>query len=238
MTTIRIFGPLGTEVSIDGRRYEIVALGEGDTVWRTKCEACETPFFVEARAGYLPTGKRCEEHKGKKLVQGVAGLVELSDAAMVQLQGKYPQGMMPVAQMLPAQPATPIYPPEQLEIMRRAYEAVRRTGPNLSGMIGHHVGDEADTTIEARIGDEKLSGVIAPQTAAHTPHEDHLPATAEDMLAELAELSEPEAPELSAEEQAEQVWRPRLKLYAMNKMWQPSWGPRPGQTGCEVPEWL
>jgi hypothetical protein len=31
------------------------------------------------------------------------------------------------------------------------------------------------------------------------------------------------------------LWERRLGLYQSSRLWQPAWGPRPGQPGCEVP---
>src|SRR5271157_5569229 len=98
---IRIFGPVGTEVHMDGRRFECVALAEAGVTWRSKCPVCETPVFVETKGGYLPPAKRCAEHRGKKL--GPPPPSEVSDEEAAAIQGVFPTGMMSIDQMLPVE---------------------------------------------------------------------------------------------------------------------------------------
>lgn len=64
------------------------------------------------------------------------------------------------------------------------------------------------------------------------------PATPEAALADMrleyaemaAELDEPPPPPDEWE-----VWERRLSTFQAQRLWHPSWGPRPGQTGCLVP---
>lgn len=61
-----------------------------------------------------------------------------------------------------------------------------------------------------------------------------------DMAAELAEYAEDEDDTPQPPDDAEQddLWSRRLSLHRNMRMWKPEWGPRPGQTGCNVPAHL
>lgn len=56
-----------------------------------------------------------------------------------------------------------------------------------------------------------------------------------DMAEELASYQDDEDALPPADPDA--VWRKRLQLLAI-RLWQPEWGPRPGQEGCKVPQHL
>ena len=60
---------------------------------------------------------------------------------------------------------------------------------------------------------------------------------ADGMMAELAELGEPE-PLLDPDEiPPERTWGPRMILWVTQRMWMnEEWGPRPGNAGCLVPD--
>lgn len=67
-----------------------------------------------------------------------------------------------------------------------------------------------------------------------------LPAETSALMAELAEY-DAEDEQIAAtpvEVPPERLWGPRLSLYRQQKMWLAEWGPRPGQLGCECPDWL
>lgn len=55
------------------------------------------------------------------------------------------------------------------------------------------------------------------------------------LLDELAEMDDDQ--DLLPEPDEEGLWRKRLSLNAL-RLWQPEWGPRPGQAGCLVPDHL
>jgi hypothetical protein len=67
-----------------------------------------------------------------------------------------------------------------------------------------------------------------------------------DMVVEHAELSRPEPPGVQPwaeptqpfEVDLAQLWDPRLSLWLRRGIWAPGWGPRPGQDGCLVPDYL
>ena len=60
---ILVFGGVGTEVIVGVQHYEIVVLGASNlATWRTRCDTCRAPFFVQTRDGQLPIGTRCPTH--------------------------------------------------------------------------------------------------------------------------------------------------------------------------------
>lgn len=57
------------------------------------------------------------------------------------------------------------------------------------------------------------------------------------LAAELAAYAEEdeEPPPPPTDDQIFAQWADRMTMWAQNRMWPESWGPRPGQDGCEVP---
>jgi hypothetical protein len=120
-----------------------------------------------------------------------------------------------------------LQPAEAQALPERTVRKPRRRKKKPNGGVG----------VETR----KASPVTAADKPEPGPGEIREPTTREAPLAELADLDEAggeDFSEPSLEEQAEQIWLPRLRLYAAHKMWQPVWGPRPGLPDCLVPEYL
>jgi|SRR5215469_1080314 len=236
-----VFGPLGTEVHLEGRRYEIVELRDGGvTVWRSKCEACAAPFFVEQASGYLPTGKRCPEHKGQRL--GLEPPPEASYEEKIAIQSRFPTGQIPVEQMLPSgavatiRPVTPlgqqffeefpVLPPDDprrvaieqtLQPPRRGPGRPRKMPPQSETRADIRAGDEQDTTVAVTVGDEALAERIDGS------------AFDAELREELAEFEQEEEQAIFQEPDPEQTRLERLRLFVSNRMWLPSWGHTPSQ---------
>ena len=103
-------------------------------------------------------------------------------------------------------------------------------------------GNPVGTSREAQL-EEPAPEIEAQQSSQPTPPERDVlhfngPATPDsydDMVNEFTamadELEEPPPPPDET-----QVWDLRLRVFRRANVWDPSWGPRPGQDGCRVPQ--
>lgn len=89
---VLVFGGIGTEVVVGVQHYEIVVLGANNlATWRTRCDTCRAPFFVQTRSGHLPVGSRCPTHV-------------VSDEARSEPPPKRATGMISVRDFIPLPP--------------------------------------------------------------------------------------------------------------------------------------
>lgn len=207
---VLVFGAIGTEMIVNGHRYEIVSLGEDQKVtWRGKCEACHTPIFVHTQWGQLPVGKRCQEHARKRL-----NLPEPANPApeiLEVIQARFPAGVPAPGFFVPgAAAADALGSPDM--------EDVEATAPQSADDGG------APEAVEVVV--EEIEK-IAPSSRAL--------AVVARQMAGMADEGEiiPPAPAVDLD-----MWRRRLELYLRSKMWMSEWGAMPGKDGCRVPRAL
>lgn len=229
---IQVFGALGTEVHVDGRRYEIVVLADGVTTWRGKCEACHIPIFVELQPGQVPKRRRCQAHLGGYKVKKDPAVETPQDEAD-KVQARFGTGAMAVEQMLPKvyDPAAPemIAWSEPGDHIDRSVAHVEPTTP-VNSILPSYTETTPTTVIPAA---DRYIPVKAPVVGEDAADPDRYDVRS--LYAELAELEDREEVLSPDEVPLSRIWQPRLQLWAEQRMWMPDWGPRPGQEGCEVP---
>jgi len=256
--TILVFGAVGTELFIDNRHFELVALSEGGiATWRGRCECCRAPFFVERRAGRLPSASRCVDHRIRSRHSSIAVEPETLVAEVAAAQGHRAPGIAPVedfvpmaityengpVRMAPAKTAMEILAPAREGIIR-AHENIPGAAP-LFGSVTMHMPDEDATSVTADVSGE-LRGHYEPggergetyEFVEDEPLEAPASYSMAGMLAELEDLAPEGDDEMPPPPDEAGVWIPRLELYKKNRMWLPEWQGRPGEAGCVVPEEL
>jgi hypothetical protein len=92
---ILIFGAIGTQVVVDRKIFELVAIGGGGAVtWRTRCVVCRTPVFTEVRDGKLPIQARCNAHRALSRHPAVPELEYQYEAEVLEMAQKQPPAVI------------------------------------------------------------------------------------------------------------------------------------------------
>ncbi len=260
---ILIFGAIGTQVVVDRKIFELVAIGgQGSVSWRTRCVVCRSPVFSEVKSGKLPVRARCNahlqpsRHPEMPMVEyqheaEIAAMAEARPMATMKPE-EFMAGVQAGMDRLIAKHVTEDPGGEYIRNRavaehgmrivgeaKSAIEATQNMHPNTAPLTGHikmHMGDEDDTSVEAPIGEGiHTGGPLVLEDRSHQEDEPD-PYSVEAQLAELAELAPEGGDGPPPPLPEEDIWIPRLEKFYRDRLWLPSWGERPDQPGCWAPE--
>lgn len=263
--TILVFGTVGTQIHVGARVYEMVELTEsGAALWRSRCVSCREVIFVRTRDGKVPVVNRCSAHMRRAHHPELPAEEpahprftpdRIQPESFMPLPEEFAGGPITLGMSVVGQARGSIANSQAANAFPLFGSIKMHMGDADQTTVETQIGDERamaslreedrerlrkaaadaleNVVLAAQPGGLGVTNALAEGTGLASG-----PYSLADMSAELEELA-PEGEEedaLPTPLSLQELWEPRLDMWRRDKIWGQSWGPRPDQPGCEVPD--